>query len=320
MAEKKKEIDIIDQLQESIEKNKDTPEFKEHMKKLSKQVSDHQHSHDDAVKYGKKIGKNLIKKFSHPKSKKLMIAQGQDVDKYTEKDWPNMLATDQASSALASMFYHCHVTQQPSRCDRLLTEWTSQKMWGMIVMDFIPKLKEVWQYLHDNKYTKNNTLGYGDADGAIWVEYPKQLEEWEDKRKIIIHKSYCTCADDDTHIFILNDSDFGSLWDLLHVRTVWPRQNSRGGYAVEKSKKHPNGWFSWGDDRDIKTPSIKTYRDRNFKYSYQDGRDKGYTLTLKTTPTPSIDWAHIHQSRIEHAIWLIDQMKLITTDESYQCK
>ncbi|KKK46864.1 hypothetical protein LCGC14_3161010, partial [marine sediment metagenome] len=105
----------------------------------------------------------------------------------------------------------------------------------------------------------------------------------------------------------------------LHVRTVWPRQNSRGGYRCEPCKEYPNGWFSWGDDRDIKTPSIRTYRDRNFEYSYQDCRDKGYTLTLIDFGGPKIEWATTHQSRIQHAISLINQMKLITTDESYQC-
>ncbi len=312
--------DALDKFCETVKEKKDDPAFKKEMAELKKSVDDYKHSHDSAVKYGKKVGNNLIKKFSAPKSKELLEAQGRCVDKYTEKDWPYHLATDQASSALAAILYHCHVTQQPSGCDRLLMEWTSNKMWGMIVADFIPKLQEIWQYLHDNKYTKNNQLGFGDVDGTIWIEYPKQLNSWPDERKIIMHHSSCSCADDNTHIFILDTGEFASMDITLHVRTVWPRQNSKGGYRCVKSKEHPDGWFSWGDDRDIRIPSIRTYRDRNFKFSYQDGRDKGYTLSLKTKPTPSIDWANIYQSRIEHALWLINQMKNITTDESYQCK
>jgi hypothetical protein len=304
-------MDKLDEFCENISKHKDTPEVKAYVEKLNKEVNDYQNSHNDAIKYGKRIAERLIKKFSEPIPKGFLKAQGKDIDK---------LSTDQASSAIASLLYHCYAHQQPSGCEELLTQWTEEKKWGLIVMDFIPKLKEIWQYLHDNKYTKKNGLRFGDLDGAIWVEYPKQLNSWPDERKIIIHRSYCTMADDNTHIFILNDGKYSSLSNTLHVRTVWPRQNSRGGYKCVKSKENPDGWFSWGDDRDIKIPSLRTYRDRNFEYSYQDGRDKGYTLTLKNKPCPSVEWAHHDQSKLQHALWIINHMKLITTDESYQCK
>jgi len=293
--------DEIDKLEETIRDKKDTPEFKKYLKQLSKTVNDYKHRHDEARKYGKTVGKRLVKKF-----KRTQNEEG--------------LRTDEASEAIAEILFQCYRKDQQDDCGELLDKWTNDKLWGKIVIEYIPTLKEVWQYLHDNKYTKNNTLGFGDVDGAIWVEYPKQEETWPDERKIIIHTSYCSFADDNTHIFILDDSKFYSLNTLLHVRTVWPRQNSRGGYKVKKSKKYPKGWFSWKDDRDIKKPSLNTYRKRNFKYSYQDGRDEGYTLSLKNIGTPSIEWSNSHQGRIQHAIWLINQMKLITTDESYQCK
>ena len=310
MSEKNKTDGVdamFDRLKESHEKNKDNPEFKKHMKELTKSVDDYKHRHDDARKYGKRIAQGLIKKYKSIPVK----CKGK---MYNEKG----LETDDASAAIAEILFNCYMADP--ECGRLLNEWTHNKLWGKIVMEHIPTIKEIWQYLHDNKYTKNNTLGFGDADGAIWVEYPRQEEEWPDERKIIIHKSYCTCADDDAHIFILDDSNFVSKFNLLHVRTVWPRENPREGYRVKKSKKHPKGWFSWGDDRDIKIPSLNTYRKRNFKFSYQDGRDKGYILTLQAFGTPSIEWAYNYQSRIEHVVSLINYMKLIITDESCQCK
>jgi hypothetical protein len=265
-------------------------------------IADNKSRQDVAYKYGKRIGRGIVKKYKDtPISVKGKIYGGKGLE------------TDEASSAIAEILYNCYMEDQIGDCGKLLLEWTQEKLWGKVVLQSIPRLKTVWQYLHDNKHTKNNTLGYGDIDGSIWVEYPKQLNEWPDKRKLIIHTSHCTCADDNTHIFILNtESSF--IHDILHVRTVWPRQNSRGGYKVKKTKKNPKGWFSWGDDRDIKRPSLNTYRKRNFEYSYQDGRDRGYVLSLKYFGTPKIEWAHIHQSKIHQAIWLIDLMEDIVTD------
>ena len=134
----------------------------------------------------------------------------------------------------------------------------------------------------------------------MWVERVKN-------KRIIVHQSQCSCADDNTHIFI---QEQGLLGNRFHVRTVWPRQSSRGGYAVEKSKKHPDGWFSWGDDRDISTPSLNTYRARDFEFGYMDCRDKGYVLSTEAfSHSKRIEWAGSFQSEIKHALWLINIMK-----------
>ena len=93
MNEKKKD-DIIDKLVESIEKNKDTPEFKEYMKKINKSVEDHKNRHDDARKYGKRVAKNLIKKYAS-------IPFKHDGKIYHDKG----LNTDEASAAIAEILY-----------------------------------------------------------------------------------------------------------------------------------------------------------------------------------------------------------------------
>jgi len=267
-----------------------------------------QNRYEKAITYGKRIGKNTAKKFTAvPRKNK---------EKAYRKDG---LDIDAASEALSEMLLQCYTKEQRDNCGDLLIQWTIEKFWGKVVETYIPKLEKIWKYLHDNKRNKNNPITYGDIDGDVWVEYIRQEKEWEDKRKIIIHKSHCSCANDRTHIFILDTSKhcFG---DKLRVRTVWDKQNSKGGYSVEKSKKYPNGWFSWGDDRDIKIPSLRTYRDRNFEFSYGDGRDKGYVLSLKTFGGQKIEWAHINQWKVTHSLKLIDLIKNITEDiKEYEC-
>ena len=88
------------------------------------------------------------------------------------------------------------------------------------------------QILHDRKYTKKNKFIYGDADVGVWVEYSKK-----NHRKVIVSTCYCTFADDNTHIYIRDKHDGLDILNKLLVVTVWPRQNSRGGYKVKKSKE-----------------------------------------------------------------------------------
>lgn len=263
-------------------------ESKIDLKKIMIKHSEYLQAQVQAKKHGKAVGKRLVIKYADTEPRPSGSIGG--------------LQTDIASTAIAEMLYQCYKKSQEVGCQELLKKWIEEKFWGKIVEEQFPVLKEVWQMLHDRKYTKNNTCGYGDYDGSIWVEYPK-----EETRKVIIHKSHCSCADDNTHIFIMEEGTFGTS---IHIRTVWPRQNSRGGYAVEKSAEHPNGWFSWGDDRDIKVPSLNTYRKRDFVYGYSDCRDEGYVLTIDGRNLESrAERAGSMQSEIQHALWLIGNMK-----------
>ncbi len=295
-------LDAIDRLEEYVKKNKHTDKFKEKMKEISKGVDDYKNRYKDANKYGKQIAKRINKKYAN-------IPVKHEGKIYYDKG----IKTDEVSSVISEILYNCYMKSEDNGCRELLNEWVNDKLWGKIVKAYLPQLKRIWQFLHDNKYDKNNTLGFGDVDGDIWVEYVKQEHEWPDNRKIIIHTSHCSCADDNTHIFILDEE--ATINAKLHVRTVWPRQDARGGYRVTKSKKHPKGWFLFGDDRDIRIPSLNTYRKRNFEYSYQDCRDKGYSLSLTDFGGPKIEWATTHQSRILHAIWLIRLMTDIIDDQ-----
>jgi hypothetical protein len=253
---------------------------------------------ENAQAYGKRIGQNFVKKFDAKEQSYNLNARG--------------LQTGKAATAIAEMLYQCYKKEQETNCGELLNKWIAEHLWAIILLDYMPKLQKIWQYLYDNKYNKSHTLPYGDADGNIWVEYPKQISKWTDNRKILIHTSHCTMADDNTHIFMM---DKDSALNTLEIRTVWPRQNLKGGYKVEKSEEYPNGWFSWGDDRDVKIPSLQTYRDRNFEYGYHDATDKGYVVTLQTIGEPKAKRADIYQQEIQHAVWLINIMENVIEDK-----
>lgn len=234
----------------------------------------------EAQKYGKQVGKRIVARYAASN---------------TEERKEKGLSTDIASEVLSEIFYQCYKKDEEADCQELLKRWTEEKFWGKIVSEHLQEFEELWQELRIKKYDKNNPFVYGDMDGSVWIERSKN-------KKIVIHESH-----GNTHIFIMEKGIFGPTF---HVRTVWPRENNKGGYAVAKSKKYPDGWFSWGDDRDIKRPSLNTYRKRNFEYSYRDCRDKGYVLSISgSSKTPSVERGGDYQPEIEHAMWLIKIMR-----------
>ncbi len=253
------------------------------------------------VKYGAGVGKRFIKKYA-------AIPVKHDGKIYHDKG----LNTNEASTALAEILYQCYSKDQQADCGELLMQWSHDKFWGKVVMEYIPRLEKIWKYLYDNKRNKNNTMDYGDCDGSIWFEPIKQKDKWPDGRKVIINKSHCSCADDRTYIFILDTSRHVSLGKVLQIRTVWDRQ-----YQSPRHRNNP-----WGDDRDIDVPSLNTYRKRNFHYGYEDMRDEGYVLTLEEScHIPKIEYAANYASKIQHALWLIRHMENIVDDpETFECK
>ncbi len=263
-------------------------------KKISKKEKDaafemihkYQKNISDAQKYGKQVAKRIIKKYES------------DGKKVGEKG--KGLMTDLSSEVLSEIMFQCYKKGEEDGCQELLKQWTEERFWGRIVEEHIPEFNELWEELRIKKYDKNNTFDYGDLDASVWIEKSKN-------KKIIIHKSHCSCANDNTHIFISEKGFFGKIF---HVRTVWPRERNKGGYAVKKSKKYPTGWFSWGDDRDISTPSLNTYRTRDFNFDNMSNGSEGYVLSINgITKRSSIKWAGLNQQKIEHALWLIKIMK-----------
>ena len=252
---------------------------------LSSRVSKHQKAQTDAGTYGKRLGRNLAKKFN-------------DLTTYEDHKGETKIVgfgTDIASTALAEMLFKIQEVEEKD-CFNLLMQWTQEKLWAKMVVKEMPKMNEIWEFLYSNGYTsKDKGHTYGDIDGTIWAECVDIGGKY-DKLKIIIHISHCTCADANTHIYIMSerlsyeDREFGDM--KLHIRKVWPREKKE----------------TW-NKKYVAKPSLNTYKKNYYKLEYGDGRDKGYVLSIDDFGVvPKVDWAHIHEPEIQHALWLIGLM------------
>lgn len=190
-----------------------------------------------------------------------------------------------------------------------MLEWIKCRFWGLVVKDHIKIFNDVWDILNKHgNIGQRNCYTYGDRDVGVWIEKVKNSKN----KKVIVSTRYCSAAAaDNTHLYILLESSY--IVRFL-CRTVWPRQNKKGGYKVVKSKRHPDGWFSWNDDRDIKFPSIKTYRDRDFKFGYEDCRDKGSVFAYEDIgDDPQVGNAHWSELKIPSALeylrWHLGKLK-----------
>ncbi len=172
-------------------------------------------------------------------------------------------------------------------CGDLLLEWIKENFWGIIVSKHIPTFERVWKMLDEKRHTKNNKFIYGDIDQGLWIEYPK-----DKNKKVIISTCYCSCADDNTHIFILERLYSNRI--RFRVATVWPRE-----------KHNTDG--RWGDDRDIDIPSLNTYRKRDFRYGYYDCRDEGHCILYENyeRKVGRVEKAHWGEGKIKHALWTL---------------
>ena len=200
------------------------------------------------------------------------------------------------SRKLAKQLYDANILEnkRAEHCGDLLIKWVKECYWGLKVADHLPVFDKVWKILHERKHTKKNKFIYGDIDVGLWIEYPKAKH-----KRVIVSESYCTCAEDNTHIFIEEHNyEKIPLFEKLRVVTVWPRQDSRGGYRTK------DGWHHWGDDRDIKIPSLNTYRERDFKFGYSEGRDKGHCILYHNCNKMAED-AYGTEHRIEHALHIL---------------
>ena len=182
-----------------------------------------------------------------------------------------------------------------------MIEWIKDKFWGRIIIDHVPILHQIWDILNEKGHIgEKNAYVYGDIDVGVWIEKVNN----PDDKKVIASTRYCACADDNTHLYIMNNyqyfEDCPMLFHFL-CRTVWPREK-RTRYGKEYSR--------WGDDRDIDIPSINTYRKRNFKFSYSDCRDKGHVFTLEGEKSDKSTWS---ENRISHALtlfrWHLDALQ-----------
>ncbi len=212
---------------------------------------------------------------------------------------------------IAELLYNAY---KASDCGNYMVERVKKLYYGMMVKDNIPKFLAVYDVLVANGHDAKNPYVYGDMDQGVW--YEKSPDEIT---KIIATERYCSCADDNTHIFILKDFGWDQWFNEKHkvkqedyrfsCMTAWPRQKNN-------SKKH----HQWGDHRDIEHPSINTYRKHKFKFGYEDGRDEGYSFNYETI-TGNVEDAHWKESRILYALDILnyDYEAMVNNYAEYKC-
>ena len=142
--------------------------------------------------------------------------------------------------------------------------------YGEKVYDTFPHIVE----LHDKLVeigadSHENSVWYGDADVYVW--YEKAIDP---ERRIIVINNVVSCADKPMHIVMLNryepDEDVRLRLNELHVVAVHP-------YEDEETKRGD----TWNDHRDWDRATLKTYRDHDFSFGYNDGRDDDHVLIYK---------------------------------------
>lgn len=229
-----------------------------------------------------------------------------------------MSTSDRARLIANTMYKQYEIEQRDGRdCGSLLLDWIKERFWGKVVQDHIPIFEEIYGILSENgNIGSRNSYTHGDIDNSVWIEKTQN----PDNKRVIASKCHCSCADDNTHLYILDNLTHRDIL-TFRCRTVWPRQSNRGGYRVAKSEKNPDGWVSWGDDRDISIPSIATYRKRDFDFSYRDCRDKGHVFTYDELNGPTLDHAHWHENRILPALDILRHtLNMLRDYDTNECK
>jgi hypothetical protein len=211
-----------------------------------------------------------------------------------------MSDTMEAAQGLGDLIYKLHTSQGGrSGVGDLTIEWAKDHYYGLRMQDKLTDFNELWNKLTDNgMVSKKTSLCTGDADISLWAE------RLDDRTKLIISESHCTCADDNTTIYKLREYDCGDgfgedistermesinkMMFEFHIFTAYPRQvSSKSGY-------------DWGDHRDIDKPSLRTHRKHKFNFGYRDGRDDFHVAMMKYhhTGKPMVDKSSWNEGRI----------------------
>lgn len=186
--------------------------------------------------------------------------------------------------------YKAYKKEEKKECGSLFLKWMKDCFYALVVKDHIPLFDEIWNYLNEHKITFDKKLRFCDEDHHLWIEYPQKNYDFDQERQVIVYKNVDLCADDNTFIFI-KEKSYGNKFNFRIV-TVWDKE------VKEK--------FNFKDDRDIKLPSIKTYRERNFDFGYGDGRDPGNIIVYENDKQMCKDSAW-NENRIKYALDILHE-------------
>ena len=161
-----------------------------------------------------------------------------------------------------------------------LTQWTSERYWGLQTKKFIPQFLSVYEQLVARNFTEDNKLVYNDTDYKIWVEPHPTL------KIVVFEDGFSGSKEDNVYLFIMDESDHG--FSKFHIRTAYAKANK--AFKI-------SGWSKY--DR----VSLKTHRKYRWKLQYGDSRDHGYVLSY-TEYYERIDYNQT-ENWITHAMWLM---------------
>ncbi len=161
-----------------------------------------------------------------------------------------------------------------------MIERIKSRFYGNMASDHIKYFNELYEILKAGGHGPKNPLLTGDADEGSWIE--KGPDEYT---RVIAIERYCSYADDNTHIFILNQVT--DDWTKFLGVTAYPEEEKSGN--------------TWGDHRDYKQPSIQTFRDHKFDFGYSDGRDKHYCFKYNSV-SGNVEDAHWNERRLTWAL------------------
>jgi hypothetical protein len=187
---------------------------------------------------------------------------------------------------LANQLYKAYSQQQETGCGELLLYWTKEVFWGKVAKTHLPIFAELWKILDKNNYTKDKPISLGDLDYSVWVEYPRA-----ENKKVIVSKCHCSCADNSTTLFIM-DNDFSGnpKYGKFVITTAWPKE--------KKCKMLGN----------VEQPSLKTYLDNDFATNKEAGRVMLYEAF--TSRVLHANWKETEIARsLDELKWLLSEVK-----------
>ena len=162
-----------------------------------------------------------------------------------------------------------------------LTQWTSERYWGIKTKRFLPEFMAVYERLVARNFTEDNKLVYNDTDYKIWVEPHSTL------KIVVFEDGFSGSKEDNVYLFILDDTVPG--FTRFHIRS-----------AYGKAKKHKYRIGGWADYDHV---SLKTHRKFQWEFQYGDSRDHGYVLSY-TEFYERVDYNQT-ETWMAHAMWLM---------------
>lgn len=137
--------------------------------------------------------------------------------------------TAHLSQALGAILCALDKADTDRDCTSLRHEWMMDHFWGPELHEASGQFEELHTKLAELGATFEDRLVYGDIDVGVWAG------EFTDGSKYIGHECYCSCADDNVHIYFRDRMNF-------HCRKMTPK---------EAKKVVRNGSINhYGDGRD----------------------------------------------------------------------